>query len=62
MCRHVGVQLLDCREADIDVVFVDALEIVNLRHGDRLPIKTDILTEKVFCGARVEEVVFRLSQ
>ena len=48
--------MLDCREADIDVVFVDPIKIVHLRHVDRLPFKTDILTEKVF-AARVEEVV-----
>ena len=57
MCRHIGVQLLDCREADIDIVFVDAIEIVHLCHIDRFPFKTDVLTEKVFCGAWVEEVV-----
>ena len=54
------MQLLNGCKADIDVVFVDTLEIIHLRHGDRLPFKTHVLTEKVFCSARVEEVILCL--
>ena len=51
--------MLDCREADVDVIFVDTLEIVNLCYLDLFPFKIDVLAEEVLRCARVEEIIFR---
>lgn len=57
---HVAVKSLRGREADIDGVWIDALEIIHLHHGNPLPVDEDVGGEEVFCGGLVQEVVLRL--
>ncbi len=51
------MQFLDRCETDVDGLLVDSLEIFDFCDFNMFSLKIDILAEKVFCGARVEEVI-----
>ena len=55
------MQLLNCRKADIDVVFINALKIFYLRQCNSLPFNIDSFVEEVFCSIGIQEVVPRFS-
>ena len=39
--------------------FVGIFRVPTLCPGDVFPLKIDVLTEEIFCGAWVEKIVFR---
>ena len=55
------MELLNRREADVDVVFMDTVKIVYLCKCDSLSSDMDIFVEKVFCGVGFQEVILGFS-
>ena len=58
--RQIGVEFLDGRETDVDVVVVDTLKVSNRCHGNLIAADMDGVVEKVFGGVGIEKVVLCL--